>query len=116
MRPVWLCPLRLREPDGPGSARTWPLYPLRAGTTYVNVGFWGTVHDRRRRAADGAINRAVEEQVPSSAATSRCTPTRSTTARRSTGSTTEPTWPRVKQRYDPEARLSTLYDKAVSSR
>jgi FAD/FMN-containing dehydrogenase len=24
MRPVWLCPLRLREPEGPGSARTWP--------------------------------------------------------------------------------------------
>jgi FAD/FMN-containing dehydrogenase len=23
MRPVWLCPLRLREPSGPGSARRW---------------------------------------------------------------------------------------------
>ncbi|MFY0409530.1 FAD-binding oxidoreductase, partial [Solicola sp. PLA-1-18] len=43
MRPVWLCPLRLREPAGPGSARTWPLYPLEAGETYVNAGFWGTV-------------------------------------------------------------------------
>ena len=41
MRPVWLCPLRLREPR-PGRA-AWPSYPLEPGTTYVNVGFWGTV-------------------------------------------------------------------------
>ena len=33
MRPVWLCPLRLR-----GDA-TWPLYPLEPGRTYVNAGF-----------------------------------------------------------------------------
>ena len=43
MRPVWLCPLRLREPDGPGSARAWPTYPLEPGTVYVNAGFWGLV-------------------------------------------------------------------------
>ena len=33
------------EPDGPGSARAWPTYPLEPGTTYVNAGFWGTVAD-----------------------------------------------------------------------
>ena len=93
MRPVWLCPLRLREPDGPGSARTWPSYPLRAGTTYVNVGFWGTVHvgpDASRTARPTARSR---RRSTSSAATSRCTPRRSTTARRSTSSTTDTTWP-----------------------
>jgi FAD/FMN-containing dehydrogenase len=36
MRPVWLCPVV--------STRRWPTYPLDPGRTYVNVGFWGTVH------------------------------------------------------------------------
>ena len=35
--PIWLCPLRLRDHDG------WPLYPIRADRTYVNVGFWSSV-------------------------------------------------------------------------
>ncbi|HLN78848.1 MAG TPA: FAD-binding oxidoreductase [Nocardioidaceae bacterium] len=62
MRPVWLCPLRLREPSGPGSARRWPSYPLEPGTTYVNVGFWGTV-PIAPGAADGDLNRAIEARV-----------------------------------------------------
>jgi FAD/FMN-containing dehydrogenase len=62
MRPVWLCPLRLREPAGPGSARRWPTYPLAPGTTYVNAGFWGTVPlaPGQRR---GDVNRAIEAEV-----------------------------------------------------
>ena len=28
----------------PSPGRAWPSYPLRPRTTYVNVGFWGTVH------------------------------------------------------------------------
>ena len=62
MTPVWLCPLRLREPAGPGSARAWPLYPLRPGRTYVNIGFWGTV-PIATGAADGDVNRAIERAV-----------------------------------------------------
>ena len=41
MRPVWLCPL---VSPGTVSGAAWPSYPLRPRTTYVNVGFWGTVH------------------------------------------------------------------------
>ena len=62
MSPVWLCPLRLREPSGPGSARRWPSYPLEPGATYVNVGFWGTV-PIAPGAVDGDVNRAVERRV-----------------------------------------------------
>ena len=54
MRPVWLCPLR--------STRAWPSYPLVPGETYVNVGFWGTVHVGPE-APDGPLNRAIEERV-----------------------------------------------------
>ncbi|WP_425565756.1 FAD-binding oxidoreductase [Pseudonocardia ailaonensis] len=35
--PVWLCPLQLR------GERTWPLYPMKPHTPYVNVGFWSSV-------------------------------------------------------------------------
>jgi FAD/FMN-containing dehydrogenase len=66
MTPVWICPLRLRDggPRGvpePGS-QPWTLYPLKAGTTYVNVGFWGTVPIAPGR-TDGDVNRDVEAKV-----------------------------------------------------
>ena len=115
MRPVWLCPLRLREPDGPGSARTWPSYPLRAGTTYVNVGFWGTVHVGPD-ASRGPTNRAVEEKVHElgghKSLYSEAFYDRETFDQLYDGDNLA----RVKQRYDPGSRLSTLYDKAVTSR
>jgi FAD/FMN-containing dehydrogenase len=66
MSPIWICPLRLRDggPAGPQSdgAQPWTLYPLKAGTTYVNVGFWGTVPIEPGR-RDGDVNRSVEEAV-----------------------------------------------------
>ena len=52
IQPVWLCPIRLRdgvnELVGTGdiasnSSDPWPLYPLRPGQTWVNVGFWSGV-------------------------------------------------------------------------
>ncbi len=66
MTPVWICPLRLRGsgPHGTPAAgsQPWTLYPLKAGTTYVNVGFWGTVA-MAPGAADGDVNRAIEASV-----------------------------------------------------
>jgi FAD/FMN-containing dehydrogenase len=38
MRPVWLCPLKQRDPKA-----HWPLYEMAPEETYVNVGFWGQV-------------------------------------------------------------------------
>lgn len=66
MTPVWICPLRLRD-DGPrglpdAGSQPWTLYPLRAGTTYVNVGFWGMVPIEPGR-VDGDVNRAIETKV-----------------------------------------------------
>ena len=37
IEPIWLCPLRLRDDTN------WPLYPIRAHHTYVNIGFWSSV-------------------------------------------------------------------------
>jgi FAD/FMN-containing dehydrogenase len=115
MRPVWLCPLRLREPGGPGSGRTWPSYPLTLGTTYVNVGFWGTV-PIAPGAQDGDRNRAIEAKVTdlgghkslySDAYYDRDTFDRlyNVAGQR-----------QVKRTFDPDDRLTGLYEKAVNRR
>ena len=115
MTPVWLCPLRLREPDGPGSARHWPLYPLRAGELYVNVGFWGTVPIVDGR-ADGDVNRQIEAAVASSGGHkslySDAYYDEATFESTYGGST----YRKVKSTYDPDDRLTGLYEKAVRRR
>ena len=115
MRPVWLCPLRLREPDGVGSARPWPSYPLTPGATYVNVGFWGTV-PIAKDAADGDVNRAIESKVTRlgghKSLYSDAYYDRETFDRLYGG----PHHEKVKQHYDPESRLTGLYEKAVRRR
>ena len=108
MRPVWLCPLKFR--DAPG--REWPLYPLQPDCTYVNVGFWGTV-PIVRGAADGDLNRAIESAV---------TEFEGHKSLYSDVYYDQATFNRLynvaaldslKQRYDPDQRLTGLYEKAV---
>ena len=115
MRPVWLCPLRLREPSGPGSARRWPSYPLEPGVTYVNVGFWGTVAIPPG-AADGDHNRAIERMVHilggHKSLYSDAYYERGTFDELYDG----PNLARVKAHYDPDNRLTGLYEKAVRRR
>ena len=107
MRPVWLCPLR--------ASRGWPSYPLQPGSTYVNVGFWGTVAIEPG-AADGDKNRAVEAKVTelgghkslySDAFYDRDTFGRLYGVDNLT---------RVKAQTDPDNRLPGLYEKAVNRR
>jgi FAD/FMN-containing dehydrogenase len=109
MRPVWLCPLRLR------GDRTWPAYPLRAGATYVNVGFWGTV-PVGPHASEGPVNRAIERRVAElgghKSLYSEAFYDRETFDRLYDGATLAA----VKRRYDPEDRFCSLYDKAVRRR
>lgn len=113
MTPVWLCPLRLREPAGPGSARSWPLYPLRPGQDYVNIGFWGSV-PIADGAADGDVNRLIERVVSEmgghKSLYSDAYYDRDSFERLYGG----PTWRAVRDRYDPEHRLTGLYEKAVA--
>jgi FAD/FMN-containing dehydrogenase len=113
MSPVWLCPLRLREPADAPSGR-WPLYPIGTGV-YVNVGFWGTV-ERASGAADGDVNRAVE------AAVSRHHGHKSLY---SDAFYDRPTFDALyggtvyaglKKIYDPDSRLTGMYEKAVGGR
>ena len=64
IEPLWLCPLRLREPgiEADRLDREWPLYPLERGRTYVNVGFWSSV-PKIEGEPDGATNKLIEQKV-----------------------------------------------------
>lgn len=109
MRPVWLCPLRLR------GEKTWPSYPLEVGTTYVNAGFWGTVHVGPT-APEGPTNRAIETRVHElgghKSLYSEAFYDPETFDRLYDGANLAA----VKGRYDPDDRLTSLYDKAVKKR
>ncbi len=109
MRPVWLCPL---VSPGTSTGVQWPTYPLHPGTTYVNVGFWGTVHVGPE-APDAPRNRAIETKVQelgghkslySEAFYDQETFDRLYDGEHLAG---------VKRRYDPDDRLLSLYDKVV---
>jgi FAD/FMN-containing dehydrogenase len=107
MRPVWLCPLR--------ASRPWPSYPLEPDTTYVNVGFWGTVAIEPG-AADGDKNRAVEAKVTElgghKSLYSDAYYDRETFDRLYGVANLD----RVKRETDPDNRLTGLYEKAVNRR
>jgi FAD/FMN-containing dehydrogenase len=111
MRPVWLCPVRLR--DGRPGARPWPLYPMRAGQSYVNFGFWGTVATTTSD-TPGHFNRLIEAQVSrlgghkSLYSESFYTPAEFAALYGGEDYRT------LKSKYDPEARLRELYAKTVT--
>jgi FAD/FMN-containing dehydrogenase len=109
MRPVWLCPLQLR------GATAWPSYPLAPGRTYVNVGFWGAV-PVGDDAPSSPLNRAIEAKVSEldghKSLYSESFYDLETFDRLYDG----PHLAAVKQRFDPDDRLTSLYDKAVRKR
>jgi FAD/FMN-containing dehydrogenase len=109
MRPVWLCPLRLR------GERSWPSYPLQPGRTYVNAGFWGAVPvgpDAPNSPRNRAIETKVSELDGHKSLYSESFYDPETFDRLYDG----PNLAAVKQRYDPDHRLTSLYDKAVRKR
>ena len=107
MRPVWLCPCK--------AMRDWPTYPLEPNELYVNAGFWGTVHVGPD-ALEGPRNRAIETKVHElgghKSLYSEAFYDRETFDDLYDGANLAA----VKGRYDPDDRLTSLYDKAVKRR
>jgi FAD/FMN-containing dehydrogenase len=101
--PVWLCPLRLR------GERSWPLYPMKPGELYVNVGFWSAVPEVPGR--PDAHNRRIEELVASLGGHKSLY----STVHYDEGEFWEhyngPAYRELKGRYDPHGRLPDLYTK-----
>ena len=114
MRPVWLCPLRLRR-GADHDDRPWPGYPLTSGTTYVNVGFWGVINVGPE-APQSPLNRAIEDKVSElgghKSLYSEAFYGPEEFDRLYGGAELA----RVKALHDPDDRLTSLYDKVVRER
>ncbi len=114
IEPIWLCPLRLTE-GVEGDPPPWPLYPLRPGRTYVNVGFWSVVPSTPG-AEPGATNRLIEDKIGElgghKSLYSDVYYTAEDFALRYGGDT----YRALKERYDPNHRLLDLYAKVVHRR
>jgi FAD/FMN-containing dehydrogenase len=107
MRPVWLCPLF--------AGKKWPTYPLRPDEVYVNVGFWGNVGvgpDAPNAPRNRAIETKVHELDGHKSLYSEAFYDAETFEKLYDG----PNLARVKDTYDPDHRLTSLYDKAVRRR
>jgi FAD/FMN-containing dehydrogenase len=115
MSPVWLCPLKLREPAGRGEPREWPLYPLNPGQLYVNVGFWGTVPIEPGR-VDGDVNRRIEAAVAEHQGHKSLYSDAFYDEAEFDALYGGPVYRSAKRTYDPDNRLIGLYEKAVRRR
>lgn len=105
--PVWLCPLRQRDPS-----LEWDLYPLDAAETYVNVGFWSSVPVHPGGDAEHH-NRWVEAEVERLGGRKSLYSTSFYEERRFWELYNGPVYHALKGRYDPDSRLSDLYSKCV---
>ncbi len=106
IEPIWLCPLR--------SSRRWPLYPLEPAHTYVNVGFWSVVSGDPAR--PGATNRTIERRVAELGGHKSLYSDSYYERAEFDALYGGVEYRRLKQRYDPQARLLDLYAKAVERR
>jgi FAD/FMN-containing dehydrogenase len=107
IEPIWLCPLRLRDDGG------WPLYPLRAGHTYVNVGFWSSVPVGPE---DGYTNKLIERRVSELHGHKSLYSDAFYSQDEFDQLYGGEAYKTVKKTYDPDSRLLDLYAKAVHRR
>jgi FAD/FMN-containing dehydrogenase len=107
IEPVWLCPLRLRD------HYDWPLYPIRPGRTYENVGFWSSVPVG---STEGATNRLIEAKVGEFEGHKSLYSDSYYTREEFDELYGGEAYKTVKKTYDPDTRLLDLYAKAVQRR
>lgn len=108
IEPIWLCPLRLRDHDA-----QWPLYPLRSGHTYVNIGFWSSVP---AGPTPGHTNRLIEGKVSELDGHKSLYSESFYSAEEFDALYGGEAYRSVKKTYDPDSRLLDLYAKAVQGR
>jgi FAD/FMN-containing dehydrogenase len=105
--PIWICPIR-----APGPGDTYPLYPLQAGTAYVNFGFWDRVIRREKR-PPGYLNRRIEERVRAMGGLKSLYSDSYFTEDEFWSIYNRPAYTALKRKYDPGNALPDLYQKVV---
>ena len=107
IKPLWLCPLRLRNDE------QWPLYPIRPNRSYVNIGLWSSVP---AGATEGATTRLIEAEVSHLDGRKSLYADSYYTTAEFDALYGGRAYRAVRQTYDPQSRLLDLYDKAVRRR
>ena len=121
IEPVWLCPIQLRDSGATATfarefdSAPWPLYPLRVGQPYVNVGFWSTVAITEG-AQDGDVNRRIEAEVAEHDGHKSLYSDAYYGEKDFWDLYGAQDYHAAKRRYDPASRLLDLYAKAVKRR
>jgi FAD/FMN-containing dehydrogenase len=121
IEPVWLCPIQLRHTGATADfardyeGAPWPLYPLRLGQPYVNVGFWSTVAITDG-AKDGDVNRRIESVVTEHDGHKSLYSDAYYGDDEFWALYGDADYHAAKRRYDPASRLLDLYAKAVKRR
>lgn len=108
--PIWICPVHVPDPGA-----SFALYPLAAGTLYVNFGFWDVV-ERREAHEEGHFNRLVEREVLRLGGIKSLYSDSFFAREEFDRAYGMDTYARLKRRYDPEGRAPHLYDKCVLKR
>ncbi len=105
--PIWLCPIR-----APAAVSPFALYPLRAGTIYINFGFWDVVRDRDAQ-PPGFRNRLIERKVTELGGLKSLYSDSYYTKDEFWSVFDRAAYSALKARYDPAGALPDLYNKCV---
>ncbi|MFC9997641.1 FAD-binding oxidoreductase [Nocardia sp. NPDC127526] len=105
--PVWLCPMRLREPA--------TLYPIAPGRLFVSVGFWWPLRLRPGQAADHH-NRLIEAEITELGGHKPLYSTAHYTEDEFWEQYGGDAYWKLKAAYDPGGRFPDLYAKCVRGR
>lgn len=112
IEPLWLCPLRLPPGRPERAGPPWPLYPIPAQKTYVNIGFWSVV-PITPGTPEGSTNRLIEQRVSELGGHKSLYSDAYYTPEQFAELYGGVSYAELKTRYDPDSRLLNLYDKAV---
>jgi FAD/FMN-containing dehydrogenase len=105
--PIWLCPIK-----APDARSAFTLYPLRAGSAYINFGFWDVIIDREARPR-GYYNRKIERKVTELGGIKSLYSDSYFDRDEFWAIYNRPAYEALKGRYDPESTLGDLYEKCV---
>ncbi|BEP55521.1 FAD-binding oxidoreductase [Variovorax sp. V118] len=108
--PIWICPLRVPDPGA-----VFTLYPLQAGTLYINFGFWDVL-EHREVYEPGHFNRLIEREVLRLGGIKSLYSDSFFTRDEFDQAYGMQAYAGLKRRYDPQGRAPDLFDKCVRRR
>jgi FAD/FMN-containing dehydrogenase len=105
--PVWICPFR-----SPRTHARWPLFPVDAGSLYLNFGFWDVVRPDEPHPA-GHFNRLIERKVQELGGIKSLYSDSYFPENEFWAIYDKTAYDALKKKYDPNGAFKNLYEKTV---